>query len=608
MEHAVPPRSEVPVDRTWNVESVFSSDQGWEDAVAALEARYPGLDRFRGRLGESSGMLADWFEAVAEVRRQLGKVYVYSHMRHDVDTADPIGTAMNDRARTLVAQVSAATAFAEPEIIARGFDTLRAWVSDEPGLAIYAHYFDALERRQAHVRSTEVEQLLGMVGDPFGTASDTHSVLTDTDLQFHPSRGTNGEQVAVAQGNMGALLTDPDRELRRTAWESYADAHVAMKNTMANCLSAGVKQHVFAARARGYPSALDAALEPNHIPTEVFHTLIETFRRNLPTWHRYWNIRRRALGYDTLHVYDIKAPLTAAAPRVSYEQAVEWIAEGMQPLGGEYVDVLRHGSTTGRWVDVMPNQHKSSGAYSTGAPSTQPFILMSFEDGLYGMSTLAHELGHSMHSYLAWKTQPIVYTRYGLFLAEVASNFNQAMVRAHLLQSNDDPDFQIAVIEEAMSNFHRYFFIMPTLARLELEIHQRVERGEGLTADGLITLMADLFAEGYGDEVEMDRERIGITWAEFSGHMYADFYVYQYATGISAATALAHGVLAEGPEAADRYLVMLKAGGSLYPLDALSMAGVDMATPEPVERAFEVLAQMVGRLDELVERRSGGHP
>ena len=382
------------------------------------------------------------------------------------------------------------------------------------------------------------------------------------------------------------------------------------------------------ARAHNYSSSLDAALTANHIPPEVFHNLIKTFRRNLPTWHRYWDIRRRTLGFDKLHVYDEKAPLTKAKPNVPYAQAVEWILQGMQPLGDEYVTVARRGMTEQRWVDIYPNQGKRAGAFSTGVPGTQPFILMSYNDDLFSMSTLAHEVGHSMHKYFTQKTQPFIYSRYGIFLAETASNFNQAMVRAHLLNnanviarsgfcdeaiSNAElgiashkplamtaEEFQIAVIEEAMANFHRYFFIMPTLARFELEIHERVERGEALTADGMSALLADLFTEGYGDKVEIDRERLGITWAEFPTHMYLNFYVYQYATGISGAHALAENILSGKPGAIEQYLGFLSAGGSQYPLDVLKQAGVDHTSPEPVETTFGVLARMVDRLEKLV--------
>jgi oligoendopeptidase F len=302
---------------------------------------------------------------------------------------------------------------------------------------------------------------------------------------------------------------------------------------------------------------------------------------------------------EELNTYDIWAPLTKSKPQVTYPQVVGFIAEGMAPLGKDYVNVLRNGCLRERWVDYSPCRGKTAGAFSAGTYGTYPFFCMSFTDDVNSLSTLAHELGHSMHSYLTWKTQPFVYSNYSLFVAEVASNFHQAMVRAHLLKTQTDPGFQVALLQEAMSNFHRYFFIMPTLARFELEIHRRVERGEGLTADIMINLMADLFAEGYGGEMHIDKERVGITWAAF-GHLYYDYYVYQYATGISAAHALSSRILNGVPGAAQDYLKFLSAGSSVYPLDALKMAGVDLRTPQAVEDTFAVLGSYVDRLEKLL--------
>jgi oligoendopeptidase F len=394
------------------------------------------------------------------------------------------------------------------------------------------------------------------------------------------------------------LLGEEDREARRTAWESHMDAHLAVKNTLASNLSTSIKNNLFTSRARRYPSSLEAALFVDNLPAEVFHNLIDTFRQNLPTWRRYWTVRRRALSVDVLQPYDVWAPLTNKKPELSFDQAVEWICAGLAPLGDAYVSTLRRGCLEERWIDRYPNQGKTDAQFSAGWKGTYPFILMRFDGELSAMSTLAHELGHSMHSYLTWQTQPMIYSQYSLFAAEVASNFNQAMVRAHLLAQNPDRDFEISVIEEAMNNFHRYFFIMPTLARFELETHQRLERGQGLTADDMIELMADLFAEAFGPDVAFDRQRMGMTWATF-GHLYADYYVYQYATGISGANALARRILAGEPGSAEAYLGFLKAGGSLYPLDALRRAGVDLLTPKPVEATFAVLAGLVDRLEKL---------
>ncbi|MBC7237781.1 MAG: oligoendopeptidase F family protein, partial [Chloroflexi bacterium] len=478
--------------------------------------------------------------------------------------------------------------------------TLRHWANEDANLAAYKHYFDILAHRAEHVRSPEVEELLGLLSDPFDTATATHSILADADLEFCPARASDAERpITVTQGTISALLTHRDRTVRQTAWESYADAHLACRHAMANCLVAGVKQDVFWARARRYGSSLEWALSQNHIPVEVYQHVIDTFRAHLPIWHRYWRLRRKALGHP-LAVYDDKAPLSKMPPVIPFEQAVEWVCAGMAPLGEEYVSVMRRGLLQERWVDVYPNQGKSSGAFSSGAPGTPPLVLMSYSNDIFSLSTLAHELGHSMHSYYAWRAQPYIYAEYGIFIAEVASNLNQALVRDFLFRTQPDDQFQLALLDEAMANFYRYFFLMPTLARFELEIHQRVERDQALTAEGMSALMVELFREAYGDEVALDEDRVGITWAEFHTHLYSHYYVYQYTTGIAAAQALADRLLDGEPGAVQSYLAFLQAGSSCYPLDALRLAGVDMASPEPIQRGFEYLASLIDRLEALI--------
>jgi oligoendopeptidase F len=599
----LPTRSEVDKRFTWHSESVFSDTAGWEQAVQTILARLPDLAEFKGHLGDSPDALADWFDANERVHRLMAKVIVYSTMEYSCDVGDQEAAARADRARSTAAQLGAAASFAIPEMLQIGIPKLREWVATSPRLSYLGHYFDRLEKLQKRVRSAEVEELLTQVSDPLASALSVHSVLANTDLKFAPAVGSDGELHEVAQGTISTLLTNPDREVRRTAFESYADQHLAMQHAMAASLAGGVKRDVFFARARGYASSLEAALEPGHIPIEVFHNVVKTFRDNVGTWHRYWRIRRQVLGLEVLKPYDARAPLNAKSLQVPYADAVEWIAQGVAPLGKDYVAVLRRGAFEDRWVDIYPNKGKRMGAFSTGGIDTPPFIFMSYNDDIYSMSTLAHELGHSMHSYHARRTQPYVYSNYGLFQAEVASNMHQALTRRHLLATKTDPTFQIAVIEEAMSNFYRYFFIMPSLARFELEVHERVERGVALTADSMNNLMADLMMEVYGSEVdvnERDRERIGSTWAQFHTHLYANFYVYQYATGIAAADHLVGRVAAGDPKAVDAYIAFLKSAGSMYPLEGLRMAGVDMTSPEPVEAAFATLASMVDRLEKLI--------
>ena len=587
---------------TWNRESVFPEPSGWEEAVQAILSRIPDLEEFKGHLGDSPDSLADWFEVSERARRLMAKVIVYGSMDYSVDVGDQAAAAKVDRARSVAAQLGAAAAFAVPEMLSIGLPKLREWVRSSPRLAHLGHYFDRLEKLEARIRSAEVEELLSQVTDPLATALSVHSVLANTDLKFAPAVGAGGQLHEVAQGTIAALLTSADREVRRTAFESYADEHLRMQHAMAASLSGAVKRDVFFARARGHASSLEAALEPGFIPVDVFHNVVKTFRENVGTWHRYWRIRRRMLGLEVLKPYDLRAQLGTSALRVPYEEAVDWISQGVAPLGKEYVAIMRKGALEDRWVDIYPNKGKRMGAFSSGAMDTQPFIFMSYNDDIFSMSTLAHELGHSMHSYHAWHSQPYVYANYGLFQAEVASNMHQALTRRHLLATKTDPAFQIAVIEEAMSNFYRYFFIMPSLARLELEIHEQVERGGAITAGYLNNLMADLLIEVYGSEVEVserDRDRIGSTWAQFHTHLYSNFYVYQYATGIAAADHLVERVAAGDSKAVESYLAFLKSASSMYPLEGLRMAGVDMTSREPVEAAFATLASMVDRLEKL---------
>lgn len=602
MKEKILSRNEIDPKYTWNAPSVFESDAAWETELKhVLEKSIAEFKMYQGRLGESPAVLADAFDALNALLKRAWKVLDYAFMSHSVDTANQAGARMLSQAEGLEGQALAAVSFVDPELLQIGEETLTKWVQQESRLTLYAHYVHNLFRKQAHVRSAEVEELLGMLAEPFSATTGTATKLTDADFSFKPAITRDSNELAVTQGSIDQILANADREARRTAWEHYTDTYLAFKNTLASSLETSMKQNAFLMRARRHNSTLEASLFEQNIPVDVFHNLIETFRKHLPMWHRYWRIRRNALGLETLHPCDIWAPLTMNPPHIPYEQAVEWIYQGLTPMGKEYVDVIKKGCLEDRWVDVYPNKGKTGGAFSAGVPGTYPFILMSYTDDVFSLSTLAHELGHSMHSYLTWKHQPVIYGDYSLFVAEVASNFHQAMVRAYLLEHNPDPAFQISLLEEAMSNFHRYFFIMPTLARFELEVHQRIEQGKGLTAEDMIELMSDLFDEGYGGEMHVDRKRVGITWATFT-HLYMDYYVYQYATGISGAYALSKRILSGEEGAVDAYLSFLKAGGSMYALDVLKMAGVDLTTTFAIEEAFNALSEMVDRLEKLLSK------
>ncbi len=594
----VPPREEIPLKHRWNDTSLFPNTKAWTKEYEAIVETLGSFKNVYEKFNTSAADLAGTLDAAFTLANRAEKVYLYAGMAHNVDMKDGEAAGRLSQARSLFGQVSAGLAFLEPAILKLGEGTLRSWIQAEPDLAKYEHYFDNLLRKAKNIRSEEVEELLGMLRDPFAGVSATAGFLINADFVFKPGVDANGEEVEITQGNYYKILYSPDRELRRTSWENYYDKHLAFKNTLTTNLETSIKQNLFLMRTRGHTSTLEASLFEHNIPVEVFHNLIGTFQEHLPVWHRYFAIRRKILGVDTLQPYDMWVPLTADNPHVSYEQAVKWICQGLTPMGKQYVEAIQRGCLEERWVDIYPNQGKRQGAFSWGTAGTHPFIVMSFNNTLLSLSTLAHELGHSMHSYLTWQNQPLVYSDYSLFVAEVASNFNQAMVRDHLLDNGSDPSFKIAVIEEAMANFFRYFFIMPTLARFELEMHERVENGEGLTADILNERMADLFQEGFGEEVHVDRERVGITWATF-GHLYSDYYVYQYATGISGAHALAARVLSGENGAVEDYLNFLRTGSSRYPLDALALAGVNLRDPQPVKETFAKMEKMVDLLEEL---------
>jgi oligoendopeptidase F len=596
----LPLRSEVPLYETWNLENVFLDVHAWEKAKDEVLAQIPDLMDYKGKLSHGPEVLANFLEHYEKTTRLASKVMVYGMLASSVDTQDQNAQAMAGQGQSIFIRLHAATSFIDPELMVIGFDQLCDWIKKDQRLANLSHFIEELERQKEHVRSDEVEEVLALSGEPLGIFFRAYNAITNADLVFTDAIDEQGSTMEVGQSSIDSLITHSDRNIRKTGNENYAQGYIAYKNTLASLQLGAIQRDVFNARTRKYESSLEAALDANNIPPVVFHALINTFQSNLPTWHRYWRVRKKALRYDQFHVYDIKAPLSAETPQVPFEQAIEWISQGMAPLGEEYIQTMRKGALEDRWVDRALNKGKRQGAFSSGVYDTNPFVMMSYAENVFSMSTLAHELGHSMHSFYTRKTQPFIYSRYSLFVAEVASNFNQAMVRDHLFNTQADPVFQLALIEEAMSNFHRYFFIMPTLARWELEMHERAEAGKPLTADIMTNVCADYFAEGYGDEVIYDRDQIGITWAQFQ-HMYMNFYVYNYATGISAAHALVNGIREGGQEEVNRYLQFLSAGGSLYPLDALKLAGVDMTSSEPVDRAFEAMARYVDRLEELVE-------
>jgi oligoendopeptidase F len=596
---SLPQRTDVPSEQTWDKADVYASDAEWEAALRDATLAASNLGRFRGHIGKSAAITLEALRTRDEWQALIWRIRWYAAMQVKVDVTDQKAAAQHGQALELIARVEAGFAYLDPELLALDPGAFAAMCAEEPALAVYTHYVETLRRRAAHVRSVEVETLLAQVGELTRAPYETYKALVNGELDFGSVANTDGFEIAVNQTSIVSLLRDESRPLREAAWRQYADGHLRQRKTLAGLLSATMRADVFFARARGYPSALDAALDRALLPRAVFDQLLSSWRAHLPVWRRYWRVRARALGVNQLAGWDIDVPLVRSRRHIPYDEARRMTLEALAPLGEEYVTVLRRGLYEERWVDWAVNQGKNGGAEQSGAYGLHPFVLLSYDDSLLGVSALAHELGHAMHTHFTNESQPAAYENYADSLGETASTLSQALLRAHLLDERHAPDLRLEALADALTYFHRYLFVMPLLAQFELDLHERIERGEALSADEMSARMVELLRAGYGSGVMVDSERDGVTWAQFS-HLYLNFYTYTYGLGLSAATALSEGMLRGAPDASARYLAFLKAGDSVYPLDAWRLAGIDMSAPEPIARAFRVLEEMIDRLDALV--------
>src|SRR5579883_2179585 len=587
---ALPKRSEVALEDTWNLETIFPSVADWEAAFKQVSETLPELGAFQGKLGESGETLLASFQA---------RDTAYEHMRLDEDTTNSANQALNDRVTTLYNEMNATTAYMTPELLAIPQERLDTFVAETPGLHIYRQALDEINRQRAHVLSTEMEVLLAQSGEATDTASRAYEMLNYADMKLPMVHDEEGQEVALTQGNYVAkFLESHKQDVRREAFQAMQGAYQQYSNTLAATLSGQVKRDIFYARARHYSSALEAALDPNNIPVSVYDNLIATVDQNLAKLHRYLSLRKRLLGLNELHMYDLYVPMVPEVEyKVTYAEAQERVAQAVAPLGEDYVQALRQGFAS-RWIDVYENEGKRSGAYSSGTYGTAPFVLLNYQESMDSMFTLAHEMGHSMHSYHTWRNQPFVYGNYTLFVAEVASTLNEALLTQYLLQNATDRNLKMYIINHALETFRTTLYRQTLFAEFERDIHARVEAGEALTAESLSTSYKALNDKYYGAEVQVDDE-ISIEWARIP-HFYYNFYVYQYATGISASAALASQILTEGEPAVQRYRRFLSSGSSDYSINLLRDAGVDLSTPAPIQQALDTFSAYLDQLESLL--------
>ena len=591
-------REEQQLENTWDLTTIFESDEDFETAYKALEDKVADNEKFKYGF-DSAAKLADALELERSLDTELGKLFVYAHLKHDQDTSNDTYSALESRARSLAVKYSTAWSFLVPAIMEIPEETLKEFAEDER-LAEFKFDLEKLNKQRPYVLSDAEEQLLAQAGEVMHTPTQVYGMFNNADIEFKPAVDSDGKEHPLTQGNFVELLKSSDRTLRESAYTNLYSEYSKFKNTLSQTLAGVVNTHVFSANVRGYESSRHQALSNNHIPESVYDNLVNTVNDNLHILHRYTELRKKFLGVDELKMYDMYVPLVEDTDfDMTYENAKEWLVNALQPLGSEYVDIVKEGLEN-RWVDVYENKGKRTGAYSSGTYGTNPYILMNWQDNVNNLFTLAHEFGHSVHSYYSRKNQPANTSGYSIFVAEVASTFNEALLADYMFKNLDDKKQKLYLLNEQLEGFRGTVFRQTMFAEFEHAIHKMKEEGEPLTAGKLNEVYGALNMKYFGEAVDYD-EAIDVEWARIP-HFYMNYYVYQYATGYSAAASLSKQVLEEGESTAQRYInEFLKKGSSNYPIEILKNAGVDMTTSEPVENALAVFETQLSEFEQLLD-------
>ncbi|NLM66094.1 MAG: oligoendopeptidase F [Enterococcus sp.] len=596
----LPMREEVPVALTWDLTTIFTTEAAFEESFKEVQTLIPELLALKGTLHQGAAAFLKALEFILTVSQQLEKLYVYSHLKNDQDTANATYQALYARCGTLLAQVSEAMSWFEPELLTLSDEEILGYLAEEPKLSLYRHYVEQIIANRAHVLPEEQEALLAGAGEIFRGPSTTFSVLNNADLEFPVIEGEEGEKVQLSHGLYGQLLESTNRRVREEAFKGIYQVYRQFRNTFATTLSTNVKSHNFNAKIRQYDSARAAALSNNHIPEAVYDQLVQVVNENLPLLHRYMALRKRLLQVEELHTYDLYTPLLGEAPiRYTYEESVAKAKEALQPMGPEYLAVVE-AAFNDRWIDVVENKGKRSGAYSSGAYDTNPYILMNWHDTLDQLFTLVHEMGHSVHSYFTRNNQPYVYGDYSIFLAEIASTTNENLLTEYLLKTESDPKVRAYILNHYLDGFKGTVFRQTQFAEFEHFMHEEDAKGTPLTSEFLSEHYGALNQKYYGPALTIDEE-ISLEWARIP-HFYYNYYVYQYSTGFSAASALADKILAQEPGALDHYLTYLKSGSSDYPIEVMKKAGVDMTQATYLREAMQVFENRLNELEALVDQ------
>ena len=590
-------REEIPAEAKWAIEDLYKNDDEWEADFTRLKEHLPELSAYEGRLGESAQTLLSMQRLCDKMNMLAEKVYVYANQRLHENTDNAVYQNLASRAQSLLVEMSERTSYIEPEIMELPEGTIEKYLQENGELRVYGQYFENMIRQKAHVLPGEMEKLLASAGELAESPKDIFSMFNNADIRFPKITGEDDTDVEVTHGRFISLLQSKDQRVRKDAFEALYGVYEKFRNTLAATYRANVKQEVFFARARRYGSDLEGALDGSHIPVSVYDNLIHVVHEHLPLMHRYVKIRKKLLGLDELHMYDLYTPMTEnSGEHFSFEDAKKTVLEGLAPMGEEYLSHLKDGFEHG-WIDVYENQGKRSGAYSWGAYGTHPYVLLNYQGTLNDVFTLAHEMGHALHSWYSDETQPYIYAGYRIFVAEVASTCNEALLIHHLLKKAKDPKTKAYLINYFLEQFRTTLYRQTMFAEFEKITHGLQEAGEALTAERLCSIYYDLNKAYFGENICIDRQ-IEMEWARIP-HFYTPFYVYQYATGFSAAIALSGKILREGEAAVEQYKKFLKGGSSMYPLELLRLAGVDMEQKKPVEDALQVFSEYLDEMERL---------
>ncbi|CVK18966.1 oligoendopeptidase F [Sporomusa sphaeroides] len=596
---SLPSREQIQAEYKWQVENIYANEQLWQADFDKVKNALPGITEYKGTLSQTPAKLAACLKLRDEINILAGKLFAYARLHRDENSANAKYQALVGKTEGLLAETSAATAFIEPEILAISDDMLAAF-RREQSLAEYSFYFDNLIRQKQHVLSPAEEEILSRSAEATQASENIFNMLAHADMKFPDITGEDGQKITLSEGRYRSLIMSADRRVRQEAFSGLFGSYNTFRNTFAATLAGNVKKNIFYSRTRKYNSTLESALSESNIPVNVYDNLLATVNNNLAPLHRYIALKKKALQLDEIHMYDLYTPLAQAVKfNIPYAEGLKLVREGLAPLGTEYADILNKGLTSG-WIDVYENKGKQTGAYCWGVYGVHPFVLLNYNDRLEDVSTLAHEMGHAIHSYYSQAAQPYATSQYTIFTAEVASTTNEILLNDFLLKATTDKQKKLYLINQYLEMVRATVYRQTMFAEFEKSIYDKAEEGETLTADLLDALWHTLNTKYYGPGMVVDSE-IDVEWARIP-HFYWNFYVYQYVTGYAAATTLAEKMANGGTGDKQRYIEFLKSGGSDYPLSILKQAGVDMSTPQPVELTLNKFSTMLDELEKLISK------